>query len=62
MASKIAMPQGAQQIGKNQGKGQSGSDALALFLKVFGGEVLTAFSRQTKTLDKVMTRTIANGN
>ncbi|YP_418243.1 Probable N-terminus of major capsid protein [Vibrio phage VP4] len=40
---------GGQQIGKNQGKGQSGADALALFLKVFGGEVLTAFERQAKT-------------
>lgn len=52
---------GGQQIGKNQGKGAAGTDALALFLKVFGGEVLTAFERQAKTLDKVMTRTIANG-
>lgn len=59
--TKTVMPAGAQQIGKNQGKGETGTDQLALFLKVFGGEVLTAFARMTKTLDKVMTRTIANG-
>ncbi|MGL5719183.1 MAG: phage capsid protein [Alphaproteobacteria bacterium] len=52
---------GGQQLGKNQGKGATGTDALALFLKVFGGEVLTAFERQAKTLSKVMVRTIANG-
>lgn len=53
---------GGQKIGTNQGKGQSGGgDALALFLKVFGGEVLTAFERQAKTLSKVMTRTITSG-
>lgn len=52
---------GGQQIGKNQGKGVAGADALALFLKVFGGEVLTAFERQAKTLSKVMVRTIASG-
>lgn len=57
----MAAMQNGQQIGKNQGANQSGSDALALFLKVFGGEVLTAFARQTKTLDKVMTRTITSG-
>lgn len=52
---------GGQKIGANQGKGQAGNDALALFLKVFGGEVLTAFERQAKTLSKVMVRTIASG-
>ncbi|QOC54768.1 major capsid protein [Aeromonas phage T7-Ah] len=57
----MAAMQNGQQIGKNQGANQSGADALALFLKVFGGEVLTAFARQTKTLDKVMTRTITSG-
>lgn len=50
-----------QKIGTNQGAGQSGADALALFLKVFGGEVLTAFERQAKTLSKVMVRTITSG-
>ena len=61
MTTKAVMAAGAQQIGKNQGKGAVGTDALALFLKVFGGEVLTAFERQAKTLPKVMVRTIANG-
>lgn len=50
-----------QSIGLNQGKGSVDTDKLALFLKVFAGEVLTAFTRRTVTLDKVMTRTIANG-
>ena len=59
--TRAVMPAGAQQIGKDQKKGGAAGDALALFLKLFGGEVLTAFERQAKTLDKVMTRTIANG-
>lgn len=50
-----------QKIGANQGKGQSGSDALANFLKVFGGEVLTAFARRSVTMDKHMVRSIQNG-
>lgn len=50
-----------QNIGLNQGKGSTDTDKLALFLKVFAGEVLTAFTRRTVTMDKVMTRTIANG-
>lgn len=57
----MAAMQNGQQIGKNQGGNVSNADQLALFLKVFGGEVLTAFARQTKTLDKVMTRTITSG-
>lgn len=56
-----AMPAGAQQVGKDQGKGKTDNTGLALFLKVFGGEVLTAFERQAKTLDKVMVRTISAG-
>jgi hypothetical protein len=52
---------GGQQVGKNQSKGTTDSTGLALFLKVFGGEVLTAFERQAKTLDKVMVRTITAG-
>lgn len=52
---------GGQQLGKNQGANVNNTDALALFLKVFGGEVLTAFARQAKTLNKVMTRTITSG-
>jgi hypothetical protein len=50
-----------QQMGKNQGKGSTDTDALALFLKVFGGEVLTAFARRSVTMDKHMVRTIQNG-
>ncbi|AXG66388.1 putative structural protein [Dickeya phage vB_DsoP_JA10] len=50
-----------QKIGTNQGKGQSTADNLALFLKVFGGEVLTAFVRRSVTMDKHMVRTIQNG-
>lgn len=52
-----------QKIGTDQGKGkgQSGSDAMALFLKVFAGEVLTAFTRRSVTADKHIVRTIQNG-
>lgn len=57
----MATMNGGQHIGKNQGKGESGSDKLANFLKVFAGEVLTAFERQAKTLSKVMVRTITSG-
>lgn len=56
------MAQIGQKIGANQGTASTdANDLLANFLKVYGGEVLTAFARMTKTLDKVMTRTIANG-
>lgn len=57
----MANATGGQKIGTNQGKGQSASDSLALFLKVFGGEVLTAFVRRSVTMDKHMVRTIQNG-
>ncbi len=50
-----------QKIGTNQGKGSTDTDALANFLKVFGGEVLTAFARRSVTMDKHMVRTIQNG-
>lgn len=36
-------------------------DDLALFLKVFGGEVLTAFEQATVMLDKHFVRTISSG-
>ena len=52
---------GGQKIGTNQGKGQSAGDALALFLKVFGGEVLTAFTRRSVTMNKHMVRNIQSG-
>ena len=57
----MANIQGGQKIGTNQGKGQSASDALALFLKVFGGEVLTAFARTSVTMSRHMVRSIASG-
>lgn len=57
----MANMQGGQQIGKNQGKGSTNQDKLANFLKVFGGEVLTAFVRRSVTMDKIMVRTIQNG-
>jgi len=41
--------------------GQSG-DPLALFLKVFSGEVLTAFEQAQLMMDKHRIRTIANGS
>lgn len=50
-----------QQIGADQGKGQAGADKLALFLKVFGGEVLTAFTRATVTMNRHIVRTIKSG-
>lgn len=52
---------GGQQLGTNQGKGASASDKLALFLKVFGGEVLTAFARTSVTTSRHMVRSIASG-
>lgn len=57
----MADVQNGQQIGKNQGKGISDADKLALFLKVFGGEVLTAFERRAVAVPKFMQRTIQNG-
>lgn len=54
--------QGGQQLGTNQGKGATnGQDKLALFLKVFGGEVLTAFARTSVTTSRHMTRSISSG-
>lgn len=39
---------------------QAGADD-ALFLKIYGGEVLTAFSQSTQAMDKHKVRTIASG-
>ncbi len=50
-----------QQVGTDQGKGNTNSGALALFLKVFAGEVLTAFTRRSVTADKHIVRTIQSG-
>lgn len=52
---------GGQQLGTNQGKGANASDKLALFLKVFGGEVLTAFARTSVTTSRHMVRSISSG-
>ena len=53
---------GGQQLGTNQGKGATnGADKLALFLKVFGGEVLTAFTRTSVTTSRHMVRSISSG-
>ena len=57
----MANMNGGQQIGSNQGKGANPADKLANFLKIFGGEVLTAFARRSVTMDKHMVRTIENG-
>lgn len=38
-----------------------GADPLELFLKVFSGEVLTAFERNNIMLDKHIVRTIKSG-
>lgn len=57
----MANATGGQQIGTNQGKGQSAADKLALFLKVFGGEVITAFARTSVTTSRHMMRSIASG-
>lgn len=56
-----ASPLGFAQQGLDQGKGKTGDDKLGTFLKVFAGEVLTAFTRRSVTVGKVQTRTIASG-
>ena len=43
------------------GDGQGAADSRTLFLKVFGGEVLTAFTEKVIMLDKHNVRTIASG-
>lgn len=43
------------------GAANQGSDKSALFLKVFAGEVLTAFEESTVTAGRFMERTIASG-
>lgn len=43
------------------GDGQGAADSRTLFLKIFGGEVLTAFQEKVIMLDKHNVRTIANG-
>lgn len=43
------------------GQANAAGDALALFLKVFSGEVLTEFARTVVFTDKHFVRQIANG-
>lgn len=43
------------------GAGQSTTDARNLFLKIFGGEVLTAFQERVLTLDKHKVQSINSG-
>jgi hypothetical protein len=43
------------------GDGQSSVNSLALFLKMFGGEVLAAFSEAVLTADKHQVKTISEG-
>lgn len=44
-----------------QGMAQGGNDELALFLKVFAGEVITAFTRASRCMDNHIVRTIESG-
>lgn len=46
----------------NLGQINGAGSTTALFLKVFGGEVLTAFWAQNKFLSRTMVRTIESGN
>ncbi|MGR5250408.1 hypothetical protein ACPV4Z_18305 [Vibrio aestuarianus] len=50
-----------QAIGRNAGKGSTSTDNLQMFLKVFSGEVLTAFQRASVTTGRITERTIASG-
>lgn len=43
------------------GSNNGGADKSELFLKVFGGEVMTAFEETNVTMDKHMVRSIPNG-
>ena len=43
------------------GQAETDADKLALALKVFSGETLTAFQRTSVTSGRVMERTIASG-
>lgn len=45
----------------NPGLLQGGTDNLAGYLKVFSGEVLTAFERSSKAVEKHIVRTISSG-
>ena len=51
----------AQTVFASPGQVLSTGDRWASFLKIFAGEVLGAFERMTKTMDKHIIRTISNG-
>src|SRR5665213_636045 len=51
----------ADAIPSRLGQVNSAGDALALYLKVFSGEVLTTYTRQALFRDKHNTRTIPSG-
>ena len=57
----MAVINGIQTIGLDQGKGISSEDKLGMFLKVFSGEVLTAFDRTTVTNNRHSIRSIKHG-
>lgn len=46
---------------QNPGQANNAGDRMALFLKVFSGEVLTAFERTTVTMNRHIVRTISSG-
>ena len=43
------------------GSNNAAADKTELFLKVFGGEILTQFHKRTVYLDKNIVRTISSG-
>lgn len=45
----------------NPGQNLSAGDRDALFMKIFSGEVLTAFTRTSIMMDKQIVRTIPHG-
>ena len=48
--------------GRNDGGQWAGTDAdVALWLRLFGGEVLAAFEKQIEVAPRIMTRTIPHG-
>lgn len=57
----MANMNGGVRPGLDQGTGSTNTDPLANFLKVFSGEVLTAFRRRSVTMNRHMTRNIPNG-
>lgn len=50
-----------QHIGSINSSDANATTQRSLFLKLFSGEVITAFEKHTLTLDKHNVRTISNG-